>query len=1063
MFGLRSLFRGLTVEERGDEIIVDGVDGNSIVRDINKHWKTTRITKNFFTSMSRRRLSFYKFFAPEFTYLLDGISQYRNRFTSIKMINELKSKMYTDTWLRDVDREGLKGRLDFNRLKNMTFTPEDYQMAYFKDYDLRLNRYNLKGDLMDASTGTGKAQPLDSMIKVPGGWRRMGDIQVGDSVIAWDGTTTKVNGVFPQGRKQTFTITFADGRTVEACDEHLWRVYHVDWRRYRGGDGWRILTTMELFGYMQMKAISNRLYVQLCESEDSPEADLPIHPYNMGVILGDGGVSSGTVDISCSDSEVIERFGRHLPNNLKTIDRDGVTHSVIRTKKARRTKNKQPHYLNHLRDLELMGCKAETKFIPEIYLKASTEQRWELLRGLMDTDGYVDSYSSMEYSTSSYRLAKDFQYLVRSLGGVAKITSKIPYYTYKGVRKAGQVSYWIHMRLKQPSLAFHLSRKKERCNDEGQYTGETLRLKVKHVNLSDRVECQCISIEHPDHLYITDDFIVTHNTFMGTALAEMLAGELIVIIVPKETLELVWIPSIDEMYRTKQSVWSSRVVKEYNGERFVICHYEALGKLLEQFKANPKYYQGKEIVTIVDECHNLNDVNSQRTQTYLELVRLLDSNNNILSSGTPVKAMGVELITMLRVVDPLFTPNVERAFRAMYGHTASKGLDIIKFRMGLVSYRIEKSVLELEKPLLHEHPIKIPNGKDYTLPAIKEVMREYIKERLEYYKRRKSEDESFWREVINIHSNALRSSRERDLFKEYMRCLKLVIACPGFYGAVKDEIKFTNLYEKRNIEPTLPRTHIKRFRDVKSVIKYVDLKIQGECLGNVLGRKRIECHVDMAPYVDWVGIIESTTKKTIMFTSFVEALTASGAHLMKIGLKPLSVYGANKNEMVSTVAHFEKDPKANPLLATYASLSTGVRLVMADTIILLNSPFRQYILDQAVARAYRKGQDSRVMVYKVTLDTGDVPNISTRSDDILQWSAEQVAAMLGIQNTLETAETIAVEDFKFDMVLKDIPDEETLMMRSINGLTDPLNETFSKEHFMVPETINQSHVPVYLR
>lgn len=942
MFGLRGLFRGLTVEERGDEIIVSGVDGNSIIRDINKHWKTTRITKNFFTSISRRRLSFYKFFAPEFTYLLDGISQYRNRFTSVKMINELKSKMYTDTWLRDVEREGLKGRLDFNRLKNMTFTPEDYQMAYFKDYDLRLNRYNLKGDLMDAATGTGKAQPLDSMIKVPGGWKRMGEVQVGDSVIAWDGSTTTVDGVYPQGLKDTFTITFADGRKVKACTEHLWQV------NYNGLT--EVLDTLKI---KELLSEGITVTVPYCQSEQTNDNLVPIDPF---------------------------QYGRDL-NRL-------------------------------------------SESIPEAYLNGSTRQRRMLLQGFSLSQGYVTTSPELNLICRTVELARDITYIARSLG-------------YFAVQNDKEVDIIVPK------------------HKEG--------LEIVSIDSLETLECQCISIEHPDHLYITDDFIVTHNTFMGTALAEMLAGELIVIIVPKETLELVWIPSIDEMYRTKQTVWDSRVVREYNRQRFVICHYEALGKLLEQFKANPKYYQGKEIVTIVDECHNLNDIKSQRTQTYLELVRLLNSDNNILSSGTPVKAMGVELITMLRVVDPLFTPNVERAFRAMYGHTASKGLDIIKFRMGLVSYRIEKTVLELEKPLLHEHPIKIPNGKDYTLPAIKEVMREYIKERLEYYKRRKSEDESFWREVLNIHSNALQGSRERDLFKEYMRCLKLVIACTGNYGTVKDEIRFTNLYEKRNIEPTLPRTHIKRFRDVKSVIKYVDLKIQGECLGNVLGRKRIECHVDMAPYVDWVGIIESTTKKTIVFTSFVEALTASGAHLAKIGLKPLTVYGANKNEMVSTVSRFEKDLKANPLLATYASLSTGVRLVMADTIILLNSPFRQYILDQAVARAYRKGQDSRVIVYKVTLDTGDIPNISTRSDDILQWSAEQVAAMLGIQNTLEQAAVIATEDFKYDMELKDIPDEETLMMRSINGLTDPLNETFSKEHFMVPESTNQSHVPVYLR
>lgn len=130
---------------------------------------------------------------------------------------------------------------------------------------------------------------------------------------------------------------------------------------------------------------------------------------------------------------------------------------------------------------------------------------------------------------------------------------------------------------------------------------------------------------------------------------------------------------------------------------------------------------------------------------------------------------------------------------------------------------------------------------------------------------------------------------------------------------------------------------IHQFRDVKSAIKYPMLKIQGETLGRILGGKRIECHVAMVPHVDWVGIVESTEKKTIMFTSFVEALEASESHVRKLGMTPLTVYGKTSNELASIVKKFDQDPKLNPLLATYASLATAVRLTMADTMLILNS------------------------------------------------------------------------------------------------------------------------------
>jgi len=225
-------------------------------------------------------------------------------------------------------------------------------------------------------------------------------------------------------------------------------------------------------------------------------------------------------------------------------------------------------------------------------------------------------------------------------------------------------------------------------------------------------------------------------------------------------------------------------------------------------------------------------------------------------------------------------------------------------------------------------------------------------------------------------------------------------------------VKATNQYEKKFIEPALPREWIKDFRDVKSVIKYTQLKIQGECLGRVLGAKRIECHVAMVPYIDWVELTESTEKKAIVFTSFVEALETTDKVCKERGLKPIVVYGQTSNDLTKIIDQFDKDPKIDPLIATYQSLSTAVRLTMANVMILLNSPFRSYILEQAISRIHRKGQDTQTYVYQCVLDTGDKPNISTRSNDILKWSAEQVEKIMGfkapfdLNGSVESNETI---------------------------------------------------------
>lgn len=357
--------------------------------------------------------------------------------------------------------------------------------------------------------GTGKAQPLDALVKIPGGWKQMGAIQEGDLVTAWDGTPTKVLGVYPQGVKQTFSVTFRDGRTVEACDEHLWRVYSKDWRTLENPSGWKVINTMELFGRMNSK--KQRLYVQLCLSETNGAIELPIHPYNLGVILGDGCLSN-KVAISKRDEQLFELFKENLPDDLKLSRQDEITQAVVG--KEWRSNS----YRNVITELGLMGKLATEKFIPEIYLHGSTEQRLALVQGLMDTDGTVDRGGHVSFCSSSYIMARQLQYLIRSLGGIAKLATKTPTYTYKGVAKNGSDSYQIDIRFPTPSMLFRLDRKKVLTNDSNQYA-DCLRLQIKHVNLAKRTECQCIKVEHPDHLYVTNDFVVTHNTSIIKALA----------------------------------------------------------------------------------------------------------------------------------------------------------------------------------------------------------------------------------------------------------------------------------------------------------------------------------------------------------------------------------------------------------------------------------------------------------------------------------------------------------------------------------------------------------------
>lgn len=381
---------------------------------------------------------------------------------------------------------------------------------------------------LDLQTGKGKAVDLDTPIKIPGGWKPMRDIKLGDTIVAQDGTHTKVTGVYPQGKLPLWRVTFWDGRSVLACGEHLWQSFYVNTNEK---NRWQVRNTHELMRLIRMP--NPRVYVPLCESEDGPDLDLPIPPYTLGVILGDGCVTGKGVSISKGDVEIFDRIRMELlPGTLlKRVPSSELSWSLTRGEGVPRNA-----YMVALEELGIQGKHAWVKEIPDQYLlNPSRRQRLELLQGLMDTDGTVNVVSSggaVSFCSTSYRLATGVQYLVRSLGGIASISIKRTTYMHNGMKKNGRDAYQVNIRHKKPSELFTLPRKKERTNDDNQYAKD-LKLRVRSIDYAGMKEAQCISVDHPDRLFVVDDFIVTHNTFTTLAAVAEMGCRAVVMIPPK--------------------------------------------------------------------------------------------------------------------------------------------------------------------------------------------------------------------------------------------------------------------------------------------------------------------------------------------------------------------------------------------------------------------------------------------------------------------------------------------------------------------------------------------------
>lgn len=372
---------------------------------------------------------------------------------------------------------------------------------------------------VDGPAGSGKAQPLDSKILTPTGWVNMGDIKVGDVVISKSGRSTKVLGVYPQGKKEVFRITFHDGASAESCGEHLWACKNVLERDKRLlNQNWRIRTLHEIIDMgKKYKGKRDRKIFNI-PIIDNPinfaAQTVPLDPYLLGVLLGDGCITDHAVLISSADMEIVDRVRGALPDSYSLNKlKYGYDYRISKIKRNSFIKNEIHETCKLLGIVKL----SQYKFIPDIYKFNSTEVRLEVLRGLMDTDGTVSIDGRTSFSTSSSKLRDDVIFLIRSLGGIATYTQKKRGYRDKnGNYKRCLDSYELYIKLPNDIIPFHLTRKKERIVPLTKYFPSRYIEKIESVGDKD---CQCIYIEDEEHLYITNDFVVTHNTFIASVMA----------------------------------------------------------------------------------------------------------------------------------------------------------------------------------------------------------------------------------------------------------------------------------------------------------------------------------------------------------------------------------------------------------------------------------------------------------------------------------------------------------------------------------------------------------------
>ena len=395
------------------------------------------------------------------------------------------------------------------RLAKAPATPPTHALRPFQAEDVALIKKHNYRVLVANAPGTGKAQPLDAKVLTPPGWTTIGTLRVGDKVIDPDGGDAEVLGVFPQGVKKVYRVSVAGGGSTECCEEHLWT---VQTNRDKRTLSTRTLALADLraSGLERPATAKNpwasaKYFLPNAAPSDFAlvdGSDLPLDPYLLGVILGDGAVSAAgnAVGFSSADEDIVEAVRLALPLGvvLKKHAGDNYDWRISRESASQRNTVRTA-----LERLGVFGKRAEDKSIPSAYLFAAQEARLALLRGLMDTDGDCGKgYAT--FNSSSQQLAAEVAFLVGSLGGFTTTTSRIPFYWHKGEKRAGHVAYRVRIRL--GVCPFSLARKVVGWRPSLIARG------IKKVEYVRDAECVCIAVSTRRNLYITDDFIVTHNT-----------------------------------------------------------------------------------------------------------------------------------------------------------------------------------------------------------------------------------------------------------------------------------------------------------------------------------------------------------------------------------------------------------------------------------------------------------------------------------------------------------------------------------------------------------------------
>lgn len=614
-----------------------------------------RLRKSDELSFTPERIYFDSIVSEDTTgYLILGKvkrNQEKNEFYWVPKIHVIDDPHFNEEEDIEVDFD------KYEKLDKMGHHPYEHQKEGVK---FLLKR---KGTILADQMGLGKATPLDSDILTPDGWVKNKDLKIGDRVIGSNGKPTKVTGVFPQGKKNVYKLTFTDKMEVECCEDHLWSVKTPE-NNMRGskpktlsvkqmlnpdeeikfnGGGLNEGRSYNTKTYYKMKNGDCKWYIPIVDPVEFNGREIIMDPYLLGCLLGDG-TFRNNLGLSSGDKEIPDFFKEHLLNENDLTKNSKYDYNIIG--------ESNKIYSERLEYYGLLGQYSDCKFIPDDYKYNTVNIRSEILKGLMDTDGYCSKEGMLQFYSTSKQLSDDVKELVQSLGGVARQSEKNPTYTHNKEKRDGKKCYILTLNLPEGTIPFKLERKLKLMNKEKKYHPSR---GIKNIEFSRKEEVQCISVEAEDNLYVMDEYVVTHNT-RSAIIATLEAKPEKVLIISPAGMKITWYREIENMGETDMTIVGGN---KWDEAKFTIVNYDVLKNFHTPFSERKKknavindhiMNAGFDMV-IVDEAHMVKNPKSIRGK----IVKEISTDNPTvertwLLTGTPITSKPMDYFNLLKCI-----------------------------------------------------------------------------------------------------------------------------------------------------------------------------------------------------------------------------------------------------------------------------------------------------------------------------------------------------------------------------------------------------------------------------